>query len=92
MCRNLAVTAAVASTLLATPTLAFEVLQPLGEQPGPMPADPSAGFYVPALPATIRWGHLPNRGAQPVLSVPSGSIVTFDTVSHEGVLEDQGRD
>src|SRR5262249_29049627 len=25
-------------------------------------------------------------------SVPSGSLVTFDTVSHEGILEDQGRD
>jgi len=24
--------------------------------------------------------------------VPSGSIVTFDTVSHEGILEDQGKD
>jgi acetamidase/formamidase len=27
-----------------------------------------------------------------VLTVPSGSIVMFDTISHEGVLEDQGRD
>lgn len=26
-----------------------------------------------------------------MLTVPSGSVVTFDTVSHEGLLEDQGR-
>ena len=32
-----------------------------------------------------------NRDAKPVLTVPSGSVVTFDTVSHEGLLEDQGR-
>lgn len=94
MCRDLAATATIASTLLATPALAFEVLQPLGDQPGPQstPASSSAGFYVPALPETVRWGYLPNRSARPVLTVPSGSTVTFDTVSHEGVLEDQGRD
>ena len=27
-----------------------------------------------------------------MLTVPSGSEITFDTVSHEGLLEDQGRD
>lgn len=51
-----------------------------------------AAFYVPSTPETIRWGHLPNRDAAPVLTVLSGATVTFDTVSHEGILEDQGRD
>jgi acetamidase/formamidase len=48
--------------------------------------------YVVSSPETIQWGWLPNRDAAPVLTVASGSTVTVDTVSHEGVLEDQGRD
>ncbi len=38
------------------------------------------------------WGRLPARNDSPVLSVDSGSEVTIDTISHEGILEDQGRD
>jgi len=72
----------------------FTILQPLGDKPmqttkGGLPA---GGYYVPTTPQTARWGHLPNADAKPVLSVPSGSVVTFDTVSHEGILEDQGKD
>jgi acetamidase/formamidase len=51
-----------------------------------------AGHYIESTPETVRWGFLPNRDARPILTVPSGSLVTFDTVSHEGILEDQGRD
>lgn len=50
------------------------------------------GRYVVSTPDTIRWGHLPNATSEPVLRVRSGTVVTFDTVSHEGILEDQGRD
>jgi len=50
------------------------------------------GHYVASTPDTVRWGHLPNREAKAVRTVKSGSLVTFDTVSHEGILEDQGRD
>ena len=49
-------------------------------------------YYVPSTLETITWGYLPNKNAKAVLSVPSGSVVTFDTVSHEGLMEDQGRD
>jgi acetamidase/formamidase len=35
---------------------------------------------------------LPNRDTKPLVTVVSGAVVTFDTVSHEGILEDQGRD
>ena len=72
----------------------FPILQPLADKPGPAPAGLKTGaqFYVPATTDTVRWGALPDSAAKPVLTVPSGSIVTFDTVSHEGVLEDQGRD
>jgi acetamidase/formamidase len=51
-----------------------------------------AGIYVPSTPDTVRWGYLPNRDSAPIATVPSGSVVTVDTVSHEGILEDQGRD
>jgi acetamidase/formamidase len=65
----------------------FTVLQPLGDKPGKI----KNGYYVPSTPETVRWGSLPNLDAKPVLTVPSGSLVTFDTVSHEGILEDQGK-
>jgi acetamidase/formamidase len=48
--------------------------------------------YVPTTPATASWGKLPNRDTDPVAVVPSGAVVSFDALSHEGVLEDQGRD
>jgi acetamidase/formamidase len=52
----------------------------------------TAGLYVPSTPDTVRWGYLPNRDSAPIATVESGSVVTVDTVSHEGILEDQGRD
>lgn len=48
-------------------------------------------YYVTSAVENIRWGFLPNRDSAPILTVPSGSAVTFDTVSHEGLIEDQGR-
>lgn len=82
---------------IAAPAMAakpFKVLQPLSDQP--MQVDKGVlrwgGYYVPSTAETTRWGSLYTTGAKPVLSVPSGSVVTFDTVSHEGMLEDQGRD
>lgn len=50
-----------------------------------------ADFYVKSTTGNICWGYLPNRDTEAILTVPSGSTVTFDTVSHEGILEDQGR-
>ncbi len=49
-------------------------------------------IYVPSTPDTVLWGSLPNRDVQAVITVPSGAVVSIDTVSHEGILEDQGRD
>jgi acetamidase/formamidase len=48
--------------------------------------------YVPATVATTLWGRLPCAADAPVRTVVPGSTLTFDTVSHEGILEDQGRD
>lgn len=50
------------------------------------------GRYVRALPDQVLWGRLPNRATEPVAVVRSGDVVTLDTISHEGVLEDQGQD
>ncbi|MPZ95117.1 MAG: acetamidase [Propionibacteriales bacterium] len=59
-------------------------------QPGRGPIDGS--HYLEATTETSLWGQLPNRGHAPVLTVNAGDILTVDTVSHEGILEDQGRD
>ncbi|MEQ4548046.1 acetamidase/formamidase family protein, partial [Nocardioides kribbensis] len=40
----------------------------------------------------VLWGRLPNRLSEPVAVVSSGDVVTLDTLSHEGLLEDQGQD
>jgi len=40
-------------------------------------------------PETVHWGYLWGA-AEPVLRVNSGDTVTVDTVSHEGILADQG--
>src|SRR5256885_8262099 len=48
--------------------------------------------YLPSTPDTVRWGYVPAVGSEPALRVPSGATVTVDGVSHEGILEDQGRD
>lgn len=63
----------------------FEALQP---GVGPV----RAATYLPASPETVLWGRLPCAADSPVLRVDPGTEVTVDTVSHEGILEDQGRD
>lgn len=55
-------------------------------------AEAEGDYYVPSSVENIQWGDLPNRTSEPVITIPSGGTVTFDTVSHEGILEDQGRD
>ena len=71
----------------------FTVLKQIADKPTQLSSGEYKGnYYVPSTLDTITWGYLPNRDASPVMSVTSGSVVTFDTVSHEGLLEDQGRD
>jgi acetamidase/formamidase len=48
--------------------------------------------YLPSTPETVLWGELPTARTRPVLTVDTGATVTIDTVSQEGILEDQGRD
>ena len=49
-------------------------------------------LYVPATPGTVKWGYLPNANDAPVASMEAGSYLVVDALSHEGILEDQGRD
>ena len=48
--------------------------------------------YLPADPGTVLWGRLPCATDAVVLTINDGTEVTIDTISHEGILEDQGRD
>jgi acetamidase/formamidase len=93
-CREILIAAGAAAAVMCLAPVSraadFKILQPLGDKPMQLKKD--AGYYVPTTPETARWGSLPNVDSKPVLSVPSGSMVTFDSVSHEGVLEDQGKD
>ncbi|VXB86563.1 acetamidase/formamidase family protein [Citricoccus sp. K5] len=59
-------------------------------QPGSGPI--TAREYLPATAGNVLWGRLPCEFDKPVLTVDPGTEVTVDTISHEGVLEDQGRD
>ena len=63
----------------------FPVLQP-GSDPG------AGSAYVPASVENVLWGRLPSRGDHPVLTVMPGQTVVIDTVSHEGIMRDQGSD
>jgi acetamidase/formamidase len=51
-----------------------------------------AAVYLAADPAAVFWGRLPCASDAPVLTIAPGTEVTIDTLSHEGVLEDQGAD
>jgi acetamidase/formamidase len=55
---------------------------------GPIRAD----VYLPADPASVLWGRLPCAVDVAVLTIDAGTEVTIDTLSHEGIHEDQGRD
>jgi acetamidase/formamidase len=55
---------------------------------GPIRAD----VYLPALASNVLWGRLPCSVDVAVLTIDAGTEVTVDTLSHEGIHEDQGRD
>jgi len=59
-------------------------------QPGRGPVH--GRHYLRADADEVRWGYVPALGSDPVLRMRSGETLTVDTVSHEGLLEDQGRD
>jgi acetamidase/formamidase len=64
----------------------FEVLQRL--------EDSAVGdaVYLPADLENVVWGRLPTSADRPVIKIEPGREIVIDTISHEGLLEDQGRD
>jgi len=48
-------------------------------------------LYLPSQPDQVLWGYVPNVHTAPVTRMRSGQTITIDAVSHEGILEDQGR-
>jgi len=59
-------------------------------QPGEGPV--GGQHYLATTPAAASWGRLPNAATPPALRIASGDVVTVDTVSHEGLLEEFGHD
>lgn len=49
-------------------------------------------YLLKSTPETVIWGRLYSKDAEPALRIQSGDTVTVETVSHEGILEDQARD
>lgn len=64
---------------------ALPILQP-GER-----LEPGAA-YVSADPRNVLWGRLPSAADAPIAVLAAGAAVVIDTVSHEGILPDQGQD
>ena len=60
-------------------------------QPGHGPIEDPAK-YLPSTPENVIWGRLPCAIDEPLMTVEPGTTLTLDTLSHEGLLEDQGRD
>lgn len=56
------------------------------------PTAVQAGVYVPSTPdnVIVIWGELFKPDSEPILTVQSGDRIIMETVSHEGILADQG--
>lgn len=65
--------------------MSLPLLQP---REGPIPGQ----HYLASTPETVTWGWLPTRETPAALVMRSGETITIDTVSHEGIVEDHGRD
>ncbi|PZE63146.1 acetamidase/formamidase family protein [Curtobacterium sp. MCBD17_021] len=51
-----------------------------------------AAVHLGSTPDDVLWGQLPSRTDVAVRTVTPGTVVTIDTLSHEGLLADQGSD
>ena len=47
-------------------------------------------YEVKSTPDHVMWGELFKPDSEPILTVQSGDRITLETVSHEGILPDQG--
>jgi acetamidase/formamidase len=86
-------TGAVTPSWLTSPGVAAAAAAPGGEPPVLQSGSGKLeGRYLRSTPETVHWGTLPAADSVPAATVDSGAVVTIDTVSHEGILADQGRD
>jgi len=70
-------------TALHNDLAGYPVLQPGSFTDGP---------YLDSNPDNVFWGRLPCQEDTPRAAVAPGEVITVDTLSHEGILEDQGKD
>lgn len=61
-------------------------------QPGAGTGTEVDARYLSAAPERVMRGRLPSRGDEAVATIESGDSLVIDTVSHEGLLADQGSD
>ena len=62
-------------------------------QSNPTPVDSSTTgqtYEVESTPDHVIWGELFKPDSEPILTVKSGDLVALETISHEGILADQG--
>ena len=73
----------------------FNILQPISIKPDKIKSDDfdfkDEILYIPVTESTVKWGHLPNLNSKSIANINSTDLVIFDTISHESILEDQGR-
>lgn len=50
----------------------------------------NADHFVESTPENVIWGELFTADNEPILRIQSGDVITIETVSHEGILPDQG--
>jgi len=70
----------------------MRLVTPAGPTLHPHEGTISGRHYLASTAAQISWGRLPTVASPAALTMQPGQTVTIDTVSHEGILEDQGRD
>lgn len=63
----------------------MQILQPHENLPSGVP-------YLASTPQNLSWGRLFRAGDAPAITVEPGTQLIVDTLSHEGVMEDQGKD
>ncbi len=55
-----------------------------------MENEAATDYLVKSTPENVIWGELFTSDSEPILEVESGAVVTIETISHEGILPDQG--
>lgn len=76
----------LSTTILLGLSLSVNVLDANSQSESEVDPD----YLVESTPDNVIWGKLFVPDSEPILRVESGAVVTIETVSHEGILPDQG--